>query len=372
MKESEESLMAQLNEVSSRALVVAEIGVNHNGDVSTATQMIEEAASAGADAVKFQTYDAEALVSEGARLANYQAVAEIPTSDQLSMLKRLQLSQEEHKILNQHSKRLGVEFMSTAFDFHSLEFLCREMNLKRLKIGSGEITNGPFLLAHANIGLPIILSTGMANTQELDDALAVIGCGLLGKRFVDRNDLQFAWQSPEVTDALREKVTLLQCTTQYPAPISEANLRAMSFFRRRYGVSVGYSDHTLGKTTAIVAVALGAKVIEKHFTLDKTMPGPDQKASLEPQEFKELVEAIRGAEASLGEEEKKTQPCELENINVARKSLYAAKNIAVGERFSVEHIEIKRPAGGLSPMRYWEILGSTAQEEIPKGKPILG
>ncbi len=370
MKDHQESPMVQLNKVPSRALVVAEIGVNHNGDVSTATQMIEEAASAGADAVKFQTYDAQALVSEGARLANYQAVAEISTSDQLSMLKRLQLSQEEHKILNQHSKKFGVEFMSTAFDFHSLEFLSQEMDLKRLKIGSGEITNGPFLLAHANIGLPIILSTGMASTQELDDALAVIGCGLLGKKLVDRSDLESAWQSPEVTDALKKKVTLLQCTTQYPAPINEANLRAMSFFRRRYGVSAGYSDHTLGKTTAIVAVALGAKVIEKHFTLDKTMPGPDQKASLEPQEFKELVEAIRSAEASLGEEKKKTQPCELENLDIARKSLYAARTISAGQRFSEKDIEIKKPAGGMSPMRYWEILGSIAREEIPKGKPI--
>jgi len=352
--------------------VIAEIGINHNGDIDTALKMIECAASAGADAVKFQTFNADMLVLAGARLANYQTRSGTDAGDQLSLLKKVQLTYSEHQLLVGRAAECDVEFMSTAFDSPSLAFLVKEAGLKRLKIASGEITNGPFLLEHAKLGLPIILSTGMARLEEIDEALGVIGLGYVGRKDLQREEPKAAWQVPEVAEALREKVTLLQCTTQYPAPIDEANLDVLTLFSSRYGVRVGYSDHTIGNTAAVVAVSLGASVIEKHFTLDKSLPGPDQKASLSPEEFEHMVKVIRDAQASLGEEEKEPQTSEKENIDVARKSLFASRSITAGERFSSENIEIKRPGTGISPMRYWDLLGTVARRSIPKGSPIDG
>ncbi len=350
--------------------MIAEIGINHNGEISNALQLIESAAAAGADAVKFQTYEAESLVNKGVRLANYQARSETLATDQLSMLKRMQLTHPEHQQLQDFSNQCGVEFMSTAFDSASLAFLTQEMRPKRLKIGSGEITNGPFLHEHAKIGLPILLSTGMASQKEIDEALGVIGFGLVGINDINREQLTNAWKIPSVIQALKQYVTLLQCTTQYPAPVHEANLRVLELFRERYGVRVGFSDHTMGTTAAIVSVAMGASVIEKHLTLDRSLPGPDHKASLLPQEFANMVQVIREAETALGRRCKEIQYSEKENLEIARKSLFASKRILAGERLSSDNVEIKRPGSGCSPMLYWDILGTITEKSIEEGDPI--
>jgi len=355
-----------------RTQIIAEVGINHNGDIDTALEMVESAASAGADAVKFQTFEPASLVQAGTELANYQIRSEVDAIDQLSMLKGVQLSPYQHRELFDRCERHGVEFMSTAFDEPSLKWLSQELKLKRLKIASGEVTNGPFLLSHAKIGLPIILSTGMASIEELDEALGVIGLGYLGESDLSREAANAALTVPDVRQVLRQNVTLLQCTTQYPAPICDANLAVLPMFENRYGVHVGYSDHTLGITSTIVAVALGASVIEKHFTLDRRLPGPDQKASLLPEEFKEMVTAIRDAEVSLGSGEKKLQLSEKENLEAARKSLFAACTIRAGETLSTENVEIKRPGVGPSPMQYWDLIGTVAHKLIAKGDPIDG
>ena len=353
---------------SRRTFVVAEVGVNHDGDIDKALNLVDVAAGVRADAVKFQTFIPEKLVLSDAPLANYQRRNLGQDSSQLTMLSKLQLSKSDHFRIQERCQERSIEFMSTAFDSDSLSFLVHELGINRLKVGSGEMNNGPFLLEHAKYDRDIFLSTGMSDDKEIRKALRVLEYGYLNKDITDKTDLD---DVAVFGTKIKEKVTLLQCTTQYPAPIEEANLRAMVASGKKYGVNFGYSDHTPGIISAVVAVAKGATVIEKHITLDKkSSSGPDHAASLDPEEFDRLVLAIEEAELSLGSEEKEAQPSEVENRLVARKSIVVAKNINQGQLFSEANLEIKRPGTGLSPMEYWRIIGTKAKRDFEKGELV--
>ena len=308
-----------------RVDVIAEIGVNHNGSLSLAKELVDAAAMAGADVVKFQTFDAECLVAPQAEMADYQQRNLGARRSQLDMLKGLELPFEAFGELQEYCNKKGVEFMSSPFDENSLAFLVNELKVKRLKIASGEISNGPLLLEFAHTGKALILSTGMSTEKDIDEALSVIAYGL---RYPDRqpsglHDCLAVLAEQESQQLLKENVTLLHCTSQYPAPLSQVNLRAMKSMSERWGLSTGYSDHTDGISVAIAAAAMGASVIEKHFTLDKGMEGPDHAASLEPKEFLMMVQGIRRVELSMGNGIKRPFPVEIEIVKIARKSLVA-------------------------------------------------
>ncbi|MDT8384916.1 MAG: N-acetylneuraminate synthase [Gammaproteobacteria bacterium] len=344
--------------------IIAEAGVNHNGDPEMAFQLVDAAAAAGVDAVKFQTFKAENLATSRADKASYQKQTTDSRETQLAMLMRLELSHEMHYKLKQYCQDKGVQFLSTAFDFDSLAFLVSEMKLEMLKIPSGELTNGPLLLAHAKSGKEIILSTGMATLGEIETALGVIAYGYIGVGAPSMNAFQSAFYSDKGIASLQEKVTLLHCTTEYPAPMTDINLRAMDTMAQAFRLRVGYSDHSNGITVPIAAVARGATIIEKHFTLDRTLPGPDHKASLEPNELKAMVQAIRDTEKSLGDGKKGPRPSELNNRDIARKSLVAATHINKGDVLSKENLALKRPGTGRSPMEYWSLLGKVSDQNI--------
>ena len=317
-------------------LIIAEAGVNHNGSMELAKRLIDAAADAGVDYVKFQTFKAENLVTKEAKQAEYQQ-RNAQDDSQYAMLKKLELSQEQHYELIDYCKQRGVRFLSTAFDFESVDFL-HSLNLGVWKIPSGEITNYPYLKKIARYSEPVILSTGMSTNEDIDAAI---------KASCD-NGLK------------REQITLLHCNTEYPTPMQDVNLHAMESMRERFGVKVGYSDHTPGIEVPIAAVALGAEVIEKHFTLDKTLPGPDHKASLEPQELKAMVCAIRNIEQALGDGEKLVSESERKNMPIARKSIVAARDIKQGELLTEDNLTTKRPGSGISPMRWEEVIGTKA------------
>lgn len=320
-----------------KALIIAEAGVNHNGDMSMAYQLIDAAAAAGADMVKFQTFSAERLATSGAPKAGYQSLATGDSESQFSMLRRLELSREMHVALMDCCDAHGIRFFSTAFDAQSADLLA-ELGLDRFKIPSGEITNLPYLRHVGRFAKPIILSTGMATLGEIESALDVL----------------------EASGTPRERVTVLHCNTEYPTPMGDVNLHAMNAIGKAFGVAVGYSDHTLGIEVPIAAVALGATVIEKHFTLDRTLPGPDHQASLEPQELKAMVVAIRNVEAALGDGIKRPSRSEAQNRSIARRSLVASVGIRKGETFTPENLTVKRPGNGVSPMRWDEVMGRKA------------
>jgi len=324
-----------------RTLIIAEAGVNHNGEPETAKRLIEAAAEAGADWVKFQTFSAEKLVTASAGKAGYQKATTEAEENQLDMLKRLELSREMHGQLMVHCQRCGIGFLSTAFDLEGLDFLAG-LDLDYFKIPSGEITNLPYLRQVAHYGKPVILSTGMATLGEIEDAIDAL-------------------HAPGLS---RDKITVLHCNTEYPTPMTDVNLRAMLTIREAFKVAVGYSDHTLGIEVPIAAVALGATVIEKHFTLDRNLPGPDHRASLEPAELKAMVRAIRNIEQALGDGIKRPSPSEIRNRPVARKSLVAARPIRKGERFSPDNLTAKRPGTGISPMRWDEVTGKPAPRDF--------
>lgn len=351
--------------------VIAEAGVNHNGSPNTALRLVEEAAKAGADAVKFQTFRAENLASQQAPKAAYQGQTTDPGESQLEMLKKLELSEDLHRSLLLRCQELGIEFLSTAFDLESLRLL-DNLGVQRLKIPSGEITSGPLLLAAARTGKPVILSTGMSGLGDIEAALGVLAFGYLnptgGKPSLPAFDAAYA--SGEGRCVLAKKVALLHCTTQYPAPPESANLLAMGTMARAFGLPIGYSDHTPGLTAAIAAVAMGAAIIEKHFTLDRALPGPDHKASLEPADLSQLILMIRDTEKMLGSAYKIPSPAEINNMAIARKCLVAARDIAKGEIFDSENMVFKRPGNGISPMRYWEFLGASATRDYRQDEPI--
>ena len=344
---------------------IAEAGVNHNGDLDTALKLVEGAAAAGADAVKFQTFKAERLVTPQAQKARYQldnlirSEKQVNDSGQFEMLRKLELLPEHHHKLNEHCAELGIEFMSTPFDVHSLQFLVEEVGVTRLKLGSGEIGNLPLLIAAGASGLPTILSSGMATLEELELSLGAVICGALGDLQPKRAALRAAHDLPEAA-AVRERLWLLQCTTDYPAQLADLNLRTIPSLRRRFDVEVGFSDHSLGLTASIAAIALGAVAIEKHFTLSREMVGPDHAASLELNELKQLVAAVREVERALGSEVKAPSARELANVSAARKSLVALRPIAAGEPFTPETLGVLRPGGAVSGIDYWHAIGRLA------------
>ncbi|PFG45501.1 N-acetylneuraminate synthase [Vibrio sp. ES.051] len=354
-------------------LIIAEAGVNHNGDEKLAFELVDTAHQAGADIVKFQTFKAKNLVTEQAQQADYQVVNTQKQESQLAMLSRLELSYEVQNQLVAHCQSLGIEFLSTAFDSESLDFLVNDLNLSRLKIPSGEITNAPLVLEHARTGCDLIVSTGMATLSEVEAVLGVIAFGYTVDNNATPSELAFqqAYASEVGQQALKEKVTLLHCTTEYPAPMDEINLKAMDTLANAFELPAGYSDHSEGITIPIAAVARGAVLIEKHFTLDKNMPGPDHKASLEPQELTAMVSAIRQVESALGHSLKSPTLSEVKNRPIARKSLVAAKCIQEGEVFTDENLTIKRPGSGMSPYCFWQLQGQAASRSYQSGELIF-
>ena len=354
-------------------LIIAEAGVNHNGDEKLAFDLVEAAHHAGADIVKFQTFKAKNLVTQQAKQADYQVTNTHKQESQLAMLSRLELSYEAHHELVQHCKSLGIEFLSTAFDSESLAFLVNDLGLTRLKLPSGELTNAPLVLEHARTGCDLIVSTGMATMAEIEMALGVIAFGYTAAVDAEPSVSAFqqAYASKKGQAALKQKVTILHCTTEYPAPMEEINLKAMDTLGKAFDLPAGYSDHSEGITIPIAAVARGAVLIEKHFTLDKNMEGPDHKASLEPQELTAMITAIRQVELALGRRVKMPTLSEVKNKAVARKSLVAAQPIKAGESFTKENLTIKRPGNGISPYRYWELLELQAGSDYQVGDLIF-
>jgi N,N'-diacetyllegionaminate synthase len=322
-------------------LIIAEAGVNHNGDMVLAKRLIDAAADAGADLVKFQTFNAEQLATHAAPKAEYQTQTTDEAQSQFAMLRQLELSAEMHEILIAHCRSRNIGFFSTGFDIESLNYLAT-LGAERFKIPSGEITNLPYLRHVGAFCKPVILSTGMATLGEIEAALEVLVTG----------------------GTPRKQVTVLHCNTEYPTPMQDVNLRAMCSIRDAFGVAVGYSDHTQGIEVPIAAVALGATVIEKHLTLDRNLPGPDHKASLEPDEFTAMVRAIRNIEQAMGDGIKRPSPSEAKNKPIARKSLVATKPILTGEQFTPENVTAKRPGTGISPMRWDEVMGRVAARDF--------
>jgi N-acetylneuraminate synthase len=354
-----------------KTYIIAEAGVNHNGSLTMAMELIDVAAQCGADAIKFQTFRAENLVSKGAGKAEYQKQTTDMEESQFDMIKRLELDETAHHKLNEHCRVRGIQFLSTPFDGDSLQLLTNCFKLPYIKISSGEITNGPFLLEIARTAKPVILSTGMSTLGEIEMALGVLAFGYLGQDIHPSLEaFQEAYLSIEGRQLLQQKVRLLHCTTEYPAPFSEVNLRAMDTLRCAFDLAVGFSDHTPGIAVPIAAVARGAEIIEKHFTLDRNLPGPDHKASLEPNELKKMIEAIRQIEEALGCSYKLPAPSEIKNKMVARESLVANQLIKKGEKFTTENLTTKRPGTGLSPMFYWKFLGRTAQRNYENDERV--
>ena len=333
--------------MSAQTLIIAEAGVNHNGDIKLAKKLIDVAGNAGADFVKFQTFNADRLTTHAAKKADYQAQTTDRKETQHEMLRRLELTPAMHHELIAHCKMRKIGFFSTGFDIESVDFLA-SLGQNLFKIPSGEITNLPYLRHIGRLKKPIILSTGMSNIPEIESAIKAL----------------------EQAGTLRSNITVLHCTTEYPTPMCDVNLRAMQSIQTKLGVAVGYSDHTLGIEIAVASVAMGATVIEKHFTLDRTLPGPDHKASLEPAELKTMVSSIRNIELALGDGVKQLAPSEAKNILVARKSIVASKDIQIGEIFSTENLTVKRPGTGISPMRWDEVIGLTANRDYASDELI--
>ncbi len=354
-------------------LIIAEAGVNHNGQEHLAFELVDAAVKAGADIVKFQTFKAKRLVTADAKQCEYQITNTKKEESQLAMLSRLELSYEVHHKLVKYCEKIGIEFLSTAFDSDSLSFLVDELGLTKLKIPSGELTNAPLVLEHARTGCNLIVSTGMATLAEIETALGVIAFGYISsgttKPTIDA--FQAAYFSKEGQQALQSKVTILHCTTEYPAPMIDINLRAMDTLATAFNLPAGYSDHSEGITIPVAAVARGACIIEKHFTLDNTMEGPDHKASLEPKELADMVKAIRNVELALGDGVKGPRPSEIKNKAIARKSLVAARKIKAGDEFNKLNLEIKRPGNGVSPYNYWQLIGTIASQDYSEGELIL-
>jgi N-acetylneuraminate synthase len=342
--------------------IIAEAGVNHNGSLDLALQLVAVAARAGADVVKFQTFRSGSLVAKSAPKAEYQKRTTGTEESQLAMLQRLELSLEAHHTLVAACARRGIEFLSSPFDAESLRFLSDELSVSTLKLGSGELTNAPLLIDAARTGLPLILSTGMATMADIEDALGVLAWAYRGGvEPPSRAAFRGAYLDPAARRLVLEKVTLLHCTSEYPAAFAEVNLRAMATIGAAFDVRVGLSDHTPGISVAIGAAVLGATVIEKHFTLDKDMDGPDHQASLSPDELTALVRGVREVEAALGRSVKVPSAGEIATASVARKSVVAAREIAAGAVFTREDLCTKRPGTGRSPLDLFDLIGRRAQ-----------
>lgn len=327
-----------------KTMIIAEAGVNHNGSIDLAKKLIDVAADAGADYVKFQTFKAEKIVSKSAQTAAYQKTnLNDNTVSQYEMIKKLELDVDTHHILYDYCKLKNIKFLSTAFDLDSIDLL-EKIGIDFYKIPSGEITNKPYIEKIATKGLPVILSTGMSTLSEIQDALDIL-----------------------VDGGIRtENISILHCNTEYPTPLKDVHLNAMNTIQKKFGTSIGYSDHTLGIEVSLAAVAMGANVIEKHFTLDRNMEGPDHKASLEPSELKQLVTLARNIDIALGGSVKQPSPSEIKNKVVARKSIHIAHNLKQGHQLVFEDLIMKRPGSGISPMKYDDIIGRTLNKNVLK------
>ena len=352
--------------------VIAEIGVNHNGSEHLARQLVDRAAQASVDAIKFQTFVAENLVSKTTEMAEYQKSNVGNKQSQFDLLKKLELSHEMHFALKERCESYNCEFMSTAFDFDSLSFLVNELKIGRLKISSGDMTNAPFLLAHATTGKDIILSTGMATIDEIKLSLSVLAFGLTNQKSATPSVDKFhaAYSSQVGQDALAEKVTMLHCSTEYPAAAENLNLNVIGLLKDNFPTKVGYSDHSQSLLTPALAVCAGASLIERHITLDNSLEGPDHLASTEPEDFKKLVGYIREAEIMLGRAEKILSPTEEKNKVVARKSLAASKAISKGQVFTADNLTLLRCSGHIEPVHYWHFIGKIAGRNYDAGEAI--
>lgn len=324
--------------------IIAEAGVNHNGSYQLACQLVDAAKNAGADFIKFQTFHSENLVSKTAKKADYQ-IQTTGDDSQLSMLKQLELSESDFVELKKYCNSKGIQFLSTPFDLESIRFL-NELDIPFWKIPSGEVTNYPYLVALAKTGKPIVMSSGMCELSEISDAILTLKENGAGE------------------------IKLLQCNTEYPTPYSDVNLRAMLTLKEKFGCEVGYSDHTQGIVIPIAAVAMGATIIEKHFTLDRNMEGPDHKASLEPDELKQMIASIRNVEEAMGTGEKTPSESEKKNIAIARKSIVALTDIKLGDFFTERNITTKRPGNGISPMKWHEVIGQKAKRDFQEDELI--
>ncbi len=330
-----------------KTIIIAEAGVNHNGSFEMAKRLVDAAGRSGVDYVKFQTFKADRIANKFAPKAKYQQSNTKSAGSQVDMLRRLELNYADFESLNDYCKESGVKFMSTPFDIESVDFLA-SLGMDYMKVSSGEITNLPYLCRIANIGIPVIMSTGMCRLGEIEEAIDVLYKGGLST----------------------EEITLLHCNTEYPTPMTDVNLRAMETLRIAFGTKVGYSDHTKGIEVPIAAVALGATVIEKHFTLDRTLPGPDHVASLEPEELKQMVDSIRNIELALGSQIKRVSESERKNISVARKSIVAASSIRKGDTFTEDNLTVKRPGNGITPMKWNEVIGKCATRDYEEDELI--
>jgi N-acetylneuraminate synthase len=349
------------NSAPSRTRVIAEAGVNHNGSLELALELVAVASRAGADVVKFQTFRAGALVAKSAPKADYQKRSTGADETQLAMLQRLELSLDAHQVIAAACQRAGIEFMSSPFDSESLAFLVDEMKVATIKLGSGELTNAPLLIDAARSGRELILSTGMATLGEVEDALGVLAFAYRASdERPSRAAFRRAFLDPQARRAVRERVTLLHCTSEYPAAFADVNLHVMKTLRRSFDVRVGFSDHTPGISVAMAATALGASVIEKHFTTDRSLPGPDHQASLTPDELSALVRGVREIESALGSTVKVPSGAETATATVARKSVVAAREIAEGQVITRDDLCAKRPGTGRSPLDLFDLVGRRA------------
>lgn len=325
----------------SKTLIIAEAGVNHNGDINIAKKLIDVAAQAGVDYLKFQTFKAANLVSQSAKKADYQIKNTQDNASQYQMLKKLELSESDHQLLIDYCKTKNVSFLSTAFDLDSLNLLIK-LGIQLFKIPSGEITNYPLLKRIGQLNTSVIISTGMCTMQEIKDAIDVL----------------------EKYGTKRDNITVLHCNTEYPTPMKDVNLLAMNSIQKEFGVKVGYSDHTLGIEVPIAAVALGASVIEKHFTMDRNMAGPDHAASLEPHELIAMVKGIRNVESALGSAVKQPSTSEIKNISIARKSIHLASDLKAGQILTENDLIMKRPGDGISPMQMMQVIGKKIKKDL--------
>jgi N-acetylneuraminate synthase len=357
-------------ETGSMVKVIAEAGVNHNGSAELARRLVDEACSAGADAVKFQSFRTNRLVSRRAEMADYQKRNEGREGSQASMLEKLELDAKTFGDLAEHARQIGVEFLSTPFDEESLAMLV-DLGVRRMKLGSGDVTNAPMLRAVARTGLPLILSTGMSTLGEIEAALALLAAAYLEAEGGGKVPPVEALCSRSGQALLNERVTLLHCTTEYPAPFDQTNLLAMGTLRSAFGLPVGYSDHTEGFAISLAATALGATVIEKHFTVDRKLPGPDHAASLEPLELETMIQGVRAIELAMGRTLKLPGAAERANLKVARRSLVAGVKIAKGTTITSAMLDVKRPGDGVSPMRIDEVVGRPASRDYEPDDPIV-
>lgn len=356
--------------MTSKVFIIAEAGVNHNGILKNALKLIDVAKEAGADCVKFQNFIADEVVLKSAKKCDYQIKNTGNNDSQYKLLKELELDERNTKAIFAHGKKVGIEVLSTAFDLKSLSLL-KTQNMKRIKIPSGEIHNFPLLIEAAKTKLPIILSTGMATIGDVEKSLEVLAYAYIKNTYPKNfREIRSIYLTTQAQKILREKVTILHCTTNYPALAEQLNLNVIDTMKSVFGLNIGYSDHSLGILASCIAVSKGATVIEKHFTLDKNAKGPDHKASLDPQELKELVSSIRLSEKMLGSFQKIPAAIEYETSLLVRKSIVAGKTIKKGEKLSLENLKIKRPGDGLDPSFLWSLIGTTAKKNFQLDESI--